>query len=329
MSTAKKTVLVTGSRGVAGSAVQATQGDYPSYRFIFASSKDCDLTRRDEVFSYVSQCKPDAILHLAAVSGGIGLSLKYPATVLRDNVLMNTYVLEAARTVGVKKTVMTLSTGMYPSNAPIPIREEYVHDGYPHPSNYGYSFAKRLVEPLVKAYRTEYGMSVIGLVPNGIFGENDNFNLDEANMTSALIRRFCEHRNDDTQIAIWGDGSPLREVTYSKDLARAYMWCLENYDDSQILHIGTTEEHSVREIAYMIADILAVARDRVTFDLSKPSGQLRKSTDNSRFLRLSGFRYTPFRVALENTIRWYLETLEHNPASLRTASKIRSSAKSL
>lgn len=317
-------ILVTGGSALVGSALKSLQGDYPRCEFIFSSSKDCDLTDRDSVFGFFGKYKPDLILHLAALSGGIGLSMKYPATVLRDNVLMNIYVLEAARVFKAKKTVMTLSAGMYPAKVPIPIREEYIHDGYPHPSNYSYSFAKRLVDPMVKAYRAQYGMSVLGLVPNGIFGENDYFNPQEANMTASLIRRLYEHRNDDEPIVIWGDGSPLREVTYAKDVAGAYMWCLEHYDEEQILHIGTTEEHSVKEIAYMIADILGIPRERIVFDLTKPSGQLRKGTDNSRFVNLSGFRYTPFREALENTIRWYAKTYEQDPRMLRVASKIKS-----
>lgn len=319
-------VLVTGGNGLVGTATQSIQSDYPKYEIIFSHSKDCDFTNHDEAISYIRDIKPDYILHLASISGGIGLSIKYPATILRDNVLMNMFVLEASRILGVKKTVMTLSTGMYPAKVANPIREEYIHEGSPHPSNYSYAFAKRLVDPMVKAYRAEYGLKVIGLIPNGIFGESDCFNFDDANMLAALIRRFHEHRNDHEPIVVWGDGSPLREYTYAKDIARAYMWCLENYDDEQVLHIGTTEEHSVKEMAVMIADTLQIPRERISFDTSKPSGQLRKSTDNSRFISLSGFQYTPFRVALENTIHWYAETFEHNPSSLRISSKIKQTA---
>jgi GDP-L-fucose synthase len=319
-------ILVTGGNGVVGMALRNIESDYPQFEFILSGSRDCDLTDRDAVFAYIGKCQPDFILHLAALSGGIGLSMQYPATILRDNLLMNLYVLEAARAFQVKKTIMTLSTGMYPVNAPMPIREEYIHDGYPHPSNYSYAFAKRLVDPMLKAYRAEYGMNVIGLVPNGIFGENDYFHPEEATMTASLIQRFCQQRHDDTPIVIWGDGSQLRELTYSKDIARAYMWCLENYDEEQVLHIGTTEEVSVREVAYTIAEILGIPRDRLTFDLSKPSGQLRKSTDNSRFIQLSAFQYTPFRIAIENTINWYRETYDTHPENLRTASKIKSSS---
>jgi len=319
-------ILVTGGTGLLGTAIQTINADYPQYEFIFASSKSCNLTDRDQVLAYIKDCEPDFVLHLASLSGGIGLSRKYPATILRDNVLINMFVLEASRLLGVKKTVMTLSTGMYPAKVVNPIREEYIHEGCPHPSNYSYAFAKRLVDPMVKAYRAEYGLKVIGLIPNGIFGEGDCFNFDDANMLAALIRRFHEHRNDNEPIVVWGDGSPLREYTYAKDIARAYMWCLENYDDEQVLHIGTTEEHSVKEMAFMIADTLQIPRERIIFDTTKPSGQLRKSTDNSRFISLSEFQYMPFRVALENTIHWYAETFEHNPISLRISSKIKQTA---
>jgi len=218
---------------------------------------------------------------------------------------MNSNVLEASRINHVRKTVMTLSTGMYPTNAPNPIKEEYMHDGHPHESNYSYSFAKRLVDPSIKAYRAEYGMNVIGLISNGIFGENANFRPEESIMLAALIRRFYENKDKDTTIEIWGDGSPLREYTYSQDMARAFMWCLDHYNNSQTLNIGSTEEHSVKETAYMIADIMGVERNRIQFDTSKPNGIYKKSTDNSRFLSLSEFQYTPFQVGLEKTIEWF------------------------
>jgi GDP-L-fucose synthase len=298
-------ILVTGGTGLLGTGLRAIVSQYPERTFTFLSSRDCNLTKAEEVQHCVATHSPDAIIHFAALSGGVQYSTKYPATLLRDNLLMNSNVLEATRNNHVKKTVMTLSTGMYPPNALNPIKEEYIHDGYPHESNYSYSFAKRLIDPSIKAYRAEYGMNVIGLISNGIFGENANFRPEESIMLAALIRRFYENADKDTKIVIWGDGSPLREYTYSQDMARAFMWCLDHYDDSQILNIGSTEEYSVKETAYMIADILGVNRNRIEFDVSRPNGIYKKSTDNSRFLSLSGFQYTPFRVGLENAIEWF------------------------
>lgn len=299
-------IWVTGGSGLLGTAFQYIKGDYLDREFLFTNSKDCDLRVFNSTLSYAESQHPDATIHLAATCGGIGLSMKYPATMLRNNMLMDINILEASRIAGIKKVVMTLSTGMYPANAPNPILEEYIHDGYPPETNYSYAFAKRLIDPMIKAYRSEYGLNIIGLVPNGILGENMNYS-EASTMVGALIRRFYENRGGNSKITIWGDGTPLREYTCAKDIARAYMWCLDNYDGEQILNIGNTEEHSVKDIAYMIADILGIDTDRIGFDTSKASGQFKRSTDNSKFLRLSNFQYTPFRVALENTIKYFCD----------------------
>ena len=267
------------------------------------------------------KCQPDAVIHLAAINLGIGIRTKYPATILRDNTMMTFNILESARDFKIKKVIMTLSTGMYPDDTPMPVKEDYIHDGRPHQSNYGYLFAKRLMEPAIRAYRTEYSLNVIGLVPNWLFGEYDNFNYEDAGVLPALIRRFYENKDGESKITIWGDGSPLREYTYSSDIAKAYIWSLHNYDDEQILNIGTTEEHSVREIALMIADILGIDKGKIEFDTSKASGSLRKSTDNSRFVKISNFQYTPFRIGLEKTINWYSKTASLSPDSIRIGRK--------
>ncbi len=314
-------IMVTGSSGVLGSGLKDIHKNYPESNFIFLTSKDCDLTNAKATLEIVKKYQPDAILHLAAVSGGIGLSMRHHASMLRDIVLMTFSVLEAAKLCDVKKTVMTLTTGMYPHNAPLPLNEVNIHYGYPHESNYGYSFGKRIIDPAIRAYREEFGINVIGLIPNGIFGEHDNFNYDDASMLPALIRRFYENRNNDSDIVVWGDGTPLREYTYSQDIARIFMWALENYDDTQCLNIGTTEENSIKDIAYMIADILGINRKRIVFDTTKPSGIYRKNTDNSCFVSLSKFKYTPFRVALEKTIKWFCDTYKNNPESIRMHSK--------
>jgi GDP-L-fucose synthase len=213
-------------------------------------------------------------------------------------------MLEVTRQLKVQKLVLTLSSGMYPADAPIPIKEDYIHSGPAHESNYSYAYAKRLVEPAIRAYRTEFGLNVIGLVPNGIFGENDNFDPDSATFIAALTRRFYENRDNDREIVVWGDGSPLREVTYSKDMARAFLWCLFHYDSPEILNVGTTEEHSIKEIAFMIADLIGIDKNRIVFDVSKPTGVFRRSTDNSRFVQLSHFRHSPIREGIENTLSW-------------------------
>jgi GDP-L-fucose synthase len=319
-----KKILVTGSSAVLGNGLKAIAGDYPDREFIFLTSANCDLrdpARTRDVFASLA---PDAVLHLAAVSGGIGLSIKHPASLLRDNTMMTFSVLDAVRNLGIAKIIMTLTTGMYPPDAPLPLNEDDIHAGYPHGSNYGSSFAKRLIDPAIRAYREEYGINAIGLVPSGIFGPHDNFNYDDAPMLPALIRRFYENKNSADPVAIWGDGTPLREYTFSRDLARIYMWALDRYDEEQVLNVGTTEEHAIKDIAYMIADAVGVEHDRITFDTSKPNGVFRKNTDNSRFMRLSDFKYTPFRTGLEKTISWFADAFENDPGSIRLYSKFKS-----
>lgn len=318
---AYKKVLVTGSSAVLGNGLQAIQNEYPDREFFFLTSKDCDLRDSKKTLEVFGAHSPDAVLHLAAVSGGIGLSINHPASLLRDNTLMTFSVLDAVRRLGVSKIVMTLTTGMYPPDASLPLNEDSIHNGHPHVSNYGSSFAKRLIDPAIRAYREEYGINAIGLVPSGIFGPHDNFNYEDAPMLPALIRRFYDNKNNSNEIVIWGDGTPLREYTFSHDLARIYMWALDGYDEAQVLNVGTTEEHSILEIANMIADIVRVNPRRIVFDREKPNGVFRKNTDNSRFIALSGFRYTPFRVGLEKTIAWFAHAFENNPEQIRLYGK--------
>ena len=314
-------IIVTGSAAVTGAAVKAVAVDYPATEFVFLTSRDVDLTDGTATLETFERIKPDAIVHLAAVSGGIGFSSKHQATMLRDNTLMAFSVLEAARRLAVAKTLLTLTTGMYPPDAPLPLTEDSIHDGQPHGSNYGSSFAKRLIEPAIRAYREEYELPVVGVIPNGIFGEHDYFNYEDAAMLPVLIRRFFENRNTSDPIVVWGDGTPLREYTYSRDVANAFLWVLHNYDDAQVLNTGTVEENSVADIAFMIADIVGVDRSRIVFDTTKPNGVMRKNTDNARFVALSKFRYTPFREGLERTIRWFAHAYETNPDSIRLYSK--------
>lgn len=330
---ARERILVTGSGGVLGQAFKAIAPDYPEYEWVFWTSRDCDLTSRlsvDEKFIIWMDEKPDYIIHCAAISGGVGVSKNHPATLLGDNVLMSINILEAARFANVKKVVMSLSSGMYP----LPyldiypdwdgrVDESMIHLGPPHESNYAYAHAKRLIEPLIRSYREEYGLNAIGLVPNGIFGEHDNFNLEDCNMTAALIRKFYEASTTGGAVEIWGDGTPLRELTYAKDLARAYMWCLRYYDEPDILNVGNTEERSVNEIALMLGYVFGMDIERIKWNPSKPSGPYRKPTDNSKFIKLSGFTYTPFEEALKATVDWYKMAMAEDPSQVRTGSKVR------
>jgi GDP-L-fucose synthase len=310
-------VLVTGGNALVGMALRSIQHEYPNTEFVFVGRDDCDLINRDATMDLVGRHRPRAIVHLAAVSGGVGLSTSRPALVLNSNVQMTLNVLDCAREFDVTKTVMTLSSGMYPAGIDRPMRESDIHTGLPHESNYSYAFAKRLIEVAIRANRQEFGLGVVGVIPNGIYGPHDKFAFEEAAMLPSLIRRFYEGRQGDKKLEVWGDGSPLREYTFSPDIARAVMWCLEHYDGELPLNIGSVEEHSVRDIALMVATELGIREGRIEFDPTKPSGVHRKSTDNSVFVQSSGFSYTPFSEGLHATVKWFIETSKDCPALLK------------
>ena len=223
---------------------------------------------------------------------------------LRDNALININVFEASRLNKVAKLVSCLTTGMYPPDAPLPLKEETIHSGQPHESNFGSSFGKRIIEPMVRAYRSEYGLDVVGLIPNGIFGPNDNFHPEHAPMLPAQMLNFLKAREHSDPVIVWGDGTPLREYTYSSDIARAFIWALENYSSPQVLNCGTSEELTIAEIVSSIAIELGIDPSRIVFDTSKPNGVFRKSVDNSKFVKLSSFKFTPFQDGLRETCRW-------------------------
>jgi len=278
--------------------------------FVFWGSADCDLTERDRTLARVAALGPDSIINLAAISGGVGLSERKPATLLRDNVLINFNILDAAVAIGCGKVVLSLSSGMFPPDAPMPYAEADVHQGTAHGSNYAYAHAKRLIEPMMRAWREEHGLPVVGLSPNGIIGEGDRFDDVDSNMTASLIKRFHERRDRSDEIVVWGDGSPLRELSWAGDIARDFLWALDHYDGPGFLNVGTNEEISVRDVALTVAEEFGIDPGRIAFDDSKPAGVPRKSTDCARYRAMSGARYMPVREAVARTARWYAAARE-------------------
>lgn len=318
----KKKLLITGMSGVTGAAFQDLSDEISkNYEIHFSQSSVCDLTDFSKSFEYIGDLNPDYIINLAAKSGGIGMSASSQATLLRDNTLINLNILEIARKLKTKKLLLVLSSGIYPEKAEMPFKESSLHDGEPHVSAYGYSFAKRLIEPAIRAYREEFGIDVIGAIPNGIFGKNDNFSED-APMLPSLIRRFYSKKDTDEEIEVWGDGSPLREYTFSIDVAKSFMWMLENYSESVVLNTGSTEENSIKDIAFMVADNLSINKERIFFNTSKPSGIFRKPTDNTLFLNKSNFKYTPFEIGLKETIDWFDITYKTDKSKIKLSKKV-------
>ena len=191
---------------------------------------------------------------------------------------INTNVLAAANFSNVNRVLSLLSTCIYPNNANYPLTEDQIHSGPPHPSNFGYAHAKRMLDVQSRAYRQQYGRNYITAVPNNLFGEYDNFDLKNSHAIPAIIRKMYEAKINSQNVILWGDGSPLREFTYSKDLASILLFLLEKYNEPDPVNIGNTHEISIKQVADMVAEIIGFDGE-ITWDVASPMGQYRKPSD--------------------------------------------------
>ena len=277
------------------------------YEFISVGSRNYDLESWPDAQHMVETHAPDAIIHLAAKVGGVKSNMDYKGDFYKENMLINTHVLEAARLHGVNKVLSLLSTCVYPDKVIYPLTEDQIHNGTPHSSNYAYAYAKRMLDVQSRAYREQYGCNFITAVPNNLFGENDNFDLENSHVIPAIIRKMYEAKLNNEDVALWGDGSPLREFTYSRDLADILLFILEHYNESDPINVGNTQETSIKQAAETIADIVGFDGD-IIWDTTKPMGQHRKPSNNSKLLEL-GWReenYTDFEKALTDTCEWVI-----------------------
>jgi len=296
-------VLVTGGRGMIGSAVAQTAPD--GVEAVYCGRNEADLTDPRQCDALFDRTRPTHVIHLAARVGGVLDNTRFPAEFFRENVLIDSHVLDAARRFGAEKVVSLLSSCIYPDGAPLPLREQSLHAGEPHPSNFAYAFAKRMLEVQSRACAAQYGSRFVCLIPNNLYGPHDHFDLESGHVIPAVIRKVHAAAQGGPPPVLWGDGSPRREFTYSPDLGRAVWWALREYDGPP-LNVGTDEEISIRDAAAVICRELGYDPARISWDASRPSGQPRKPTDTRRFRERSGLQSTPFTAGAAETVRWYL-----------------------
>ena len=292
--------LITGALGLLGSEILLASQD-----MIGLSSKDCDLTESAWIIENLKHHRNiDTVIHCAARVGGVKANTDYVADFFDDNVRMNMNVLDACREQGLK-LVSVLSTCIYP-DAPYvkyPLTEDQLHLGPPHPSNFGYAYAKRMLEVQSRAYRQQHGCNFISVIPNNLYGINDNYNLSSGHVIPALIRKFHEAKIfGHDHVDIWGSGTPLREFTFARDAAKIILWLAENYNGKEPVNIGNPEQVSIKKLAQMIAEETGFEGGG-NFDTTKPDGQFEKPSSNA-FLRSLGcnIEYTPLRDGLKETI---------------------------
>ena len=280
---------------------------YVSPEVVGVTSDDYNLLHWRDADDMLRKHRPDAVIHLAAKVGGVKANMKSPATFFMENLTMNTHVLEAARVHCVKRVVCLLSTCVFPDPCPLPLEPKHLHSGPPHPSNYGYAFAKRMLAVQCQSYNQEYGTDYVPVIPCNIYGARDNFNLENGHVVPALIRKFFEAKRDGTPVTIWGSGKPLREFIYSGDVAKLLIGILSSHDTSEPIVISTGQEHSIRELVEAIAEAFDFKND-IIYDESKPEGQYRKPSDNKPLVQLfPTFKFTPLKDGIKKTVDWFVE----------------------
>jgi GDP-L-fucose synthase len=300
-------VLVTGGAGFLGSAV-VNQLRSSGYRnIVVPRSRNYDLREQAMFAKLYKDAKPDVVIHLAAVVGGIGANCANPGRFFYDNAVMGIQMMEYARRFEVEKFVAVGTIRAYPKFAPIPFKEEELWNGYPEETNAPYGLAKEMMLVQAQAYRAQYGFNAIYLLPVNLYGPRDNSDLDTSHVIPTLIRKCVEAKeNHDEKIVLWGDGSPTRQFLYVEDVAEGIVMATERYNGGEPVNLGTGDEISIRDLAQLIAKEVGFSGD-IVWDTTKPNGQPRRCLDTSRAQRYFGFRARHgLREGIAKTIFWYL-----------------------
>jgi GDP-L-fucose synthase len=294
-------VLVTGGGGFLGShLVERLEAD--GHDVFAARRRDYDLTSMEAAGRLFADARPQLVFHLAAEVGGIGANRANPGRYWYANLVMGAHVLEQSRVHEVGKLVVAGTVCAYPKHSPVPFREENLWDGFPEETNAPYGVAKKALLVGGQAYRAQYGVNAIYLLPANLFGPRDHFHPTNAHVIPDLIRKMIESQG---QVTLWGDGTPTREFLFVDDCVDGLALAAERYDGADPVNLGTGVETSIRELAEMIADVTGFEGE-IVWDTSMPNGQPRRQLDASRAEELFGFRArTPLREGIERTVAWY------------------------
>ena len=300
------TILVAGGSGLVGSAI-VRELKRLNQNVIGISSKDVDLLDRDKTFTFVHNLKPTAIVDAAAKVGGIGGNNTYPAEFLTQNLQIQSNLMDAAHAAKVSKFVFLGSSCIYPRDCAQPIKEEYLLTGELEQTNSAYAVAKIAGIELIKSYRKEYGYKWISVMPTNMYGPNDNFDLENGHVLPVLIRKFIDaKRSSASEVRLWGSGAPLREFLHVDDLAKAVVLCIDKYDDSKQINIGSGQEVSIADLADKISRAVGFSGE-IIWDSSKPDGTMRKVLDSSKIANLGWKPLISLDQGIASTVEWYLQ----------------------
>ena len=298
-------IYIAGHRGLVGSAIVRELQKNGYTNIITKSHSELDLKSQIETEKFFSIEKPEYVFLAAAKVGGILANNIYPADFIRDNLMIETNVIDSAYKNKVKKLLFLGSSCVYPKSAPQPIKEEYLLTGELEPTNKAYALAKIAGIVMCQSYNKQYGVNFISVMPTNLYGENDNFDLESSHVLPAMIRKFDDAKKNNAKgIILWGTGKPKREFLYVDDLASACIFLMNNYDNSEIINIGTGEDLSILELANMVKEITEY-EGNIIWDSSKPDGTPRKLLDVSKIKSLGWKHSINLKEGIKRTYEWY------------------------
>jgi len=306
----KRIILVTGGSGLVGKAIETVvnQGEKEeNEEWIFLSSKDVNLLETESTRAIFKRYRPTHVIHLAAMVGGLFANMRANLDFFRNNMTMNDNILNISYEFGVKKVISCLSTCIFPDKTTYPIDESMVHLGPPHDSNFGYSYAKRMIDVLNRGYSQQHGCTFTSVIPCNVFGPHDNFNMQDGHVIPGLIHKAYKAKADGTDFHIWGTGKPLRQFIYSLDLGRLFIWAIRDYEDIEpiIFSVDESDEISIAEVAKLVLEAFDF-KGNVVYLTDKADGQYKKTASNAKLRKLlPDFKFTPINEAIEATVKWF------------------------
>jgi len=300
-------IYIAGHRGLVGAAIQR-QLELAGYKnFLLRTHGEMELTQQAAVMDFFQSEKPEYVFLTAAKVGGIYANNTYPALFIRDNLQIQTNIIDAAYQTGVKKLLFLGSSCIYPKFAPQPIKEDSLLTGALEPTNEWYAIAKIAGIKMCQAYHKQYGFNAISLMPTNLYGQGDNFHPENSHVLPALIRKFYEGKlHGDSSVVVWGTGKPRREFLHVDDLANAALFLMNHYDSEEIVNVGVGEDVSILELAEMVKEVVGY-EGSIRFDTSKPDGNPQKLLDVSRIHGLGWQAEISLLEGIDKTYRWFLK----------------------
>lgn len=304
-------IYVAGHRGLVGSAIVRDLERKGYNNLVYKTSKELDLTNRNQVDKFFEQETPEYVFLAAAKVGGIVANNDYPADFIRDNLMIQTNVIDASYQNGVKKLLFLGSTCIYPKMAPQPMNEDSLLTGVLEPTNEPYAIAKIAGIKMCESYNRQYGTEYISVMPTNLYGPNDNFDLQSSHVLPALIRKFHEAKLQSAPtVEVWGTGTPRREFLYSDDLADATVYLMNTYKENGFVNIGVGKDISIKELAEKVKDTVGYQGD-IIFNTSKPDGTPRKLVDVQKLNSIGWEATTSLNQGLKQAYNWFLTNIDN------------------